>query len=226
MNAKSHTLELTVDSRQVEEAVLSIFHTIMLHRSSGKFSYQQEGAYTVGAIGTEDVQCDFMDFTYVRMTSDSLNKVISKHVSDFIEDMSRKRAEMPMTVTTIKGTITIEYFQKRRSRWSFFDESLPWEVWNLVISEKLLTTENERQIAQESIGTRLAEKIFCITEAMNKHDFTPKMPVQSELDLVYDTTFMDVQPYLFKISHRISNDSNSSTPPSTSVGSAVKRMFR
>lgn len=224
MNAKSHTLELTVDSRQVEEAVLGIFHTIMLHRSNGKFCYKQEGSYTEGTIGTEDVQCDFMDFTYVRITSDSLNKVISKHVSDFIEDLSRKRTEMPMT--TIKGTITIEFFQKRRSRWLFSDESLPWEVWNLVISEKLLTTEGERQIAQDSIGNRLAEKVFCVTEAMNKHDFTPKMPVQSELDLVFDTTFTDVQPYLFKISHRMSSDLDGSTPPSVSVGSTVKRMFR
>lgn len=226
MNARSHTLELTVDSRQVEESVLSLCHTIMLHRSSGKFSYKQEGSYTEGTIGIEDIQCDFVDFTYVRMTSDSLNKVISKHVSDFIEDMSKKRTELSTTMTTIKGMVTIEFFQKRQTKWSLFDEPLPWEVWNLVISEKMLTTESERKIAQESIGDRLAEKVFCITEAMNKDDFIPKMPVQSELHLIFDNTFVDVQPYLFKISHRIGGDLNSSTPPSSSISSKVMRMFR
>ena len=34
---------------------------------------------------------------------------------------------------------------------------------------------------------------------MNKHEFLPKMPNQSDLELVFDTSFHDVQPYLFKV---------------------------
>ena len=34
---------------------------------------------------------------------------------------------------------------------------------------------------------------------MNKHEYVPKMPNQSELDLIFDTTYPDVQPYLFKV---------------------------
>ncbi|XP_039255518.1 autophagy-related protein 101-like [Styela clava] len=226
MNAKSHSLEILVESRQVEEAVLSIFHSIILHRSTGKFSYKREGTYSVGTIGMEDINCDFIDFTYVRVSSETLANVVSKHVSIFGEDLRKKRAELSASATTISGTITIEFYQKRRNRWPFPDESIPWEIWNLVITEKLLTTESERQVAQENIGSRLAEKIFCVTEAMNRHDFVPKMPTQSDVDLVFDTSFPDIQPYLFKITHRINSDSNINPPVSASVGSTVKRMFR
>jgi hypothetical protein len=57
----------TVEGRQVDEAVASIFHTVLFHRSVGKFEYKQEGSYSVGTIGYEDVDCDFIDFTYVRI---------------------------------------------------------------------------------------------------------------------------------------------------------------
>jgi len=56
----------TVEGRQVDEAVASIFHTVLFHRSLGKFKYKQEGSYSVGTVGYEDVDCDFIDFTYVR----------------------------------------------------------------------------------------------------------------------------------------------------------------
>lgn len=55
----------TVEGRQVDEAVASIFHTVLFHRSLGKFRYKQEGSYSVGTVGYEDVDCDFIDFTYV-----------------------------------------------------------------------------------------------------------------------------------------------------------------
>jgi hypothetical protein len=47
-------------------------------------------------------------------------------------------------------------------------------------------------------------KKFCIliivfNQVMNKPEFVPKMPNQSDLELVFDTTVQDVQPYLFKV---------------------------
>ncbi|CAF4421696.1 unnamed protein product, partial [Adineta steineri] len=33
----------------------------------------------------------------------------------------------------------------------------------------------------------------------NKPDYVPKPPHLSELDLVFDTSYTDIQPYLFKI---------------------------
>lgn len=46
----------------------------------------------------------------------------------------------------------------------------------------------------------LCSKLLIITEAMNNHEqFTPKVPIQQELDSVYDTSITDVQPFLFKV---------------------------
>ncbi len=49
------------------------------------------------------------------------------------------------------------------------------------------------------MSEQLGEKIMYIADNMNRHEYIPKMPNQSDLDLVFDTTFVDVQPYLFKV---------------------------
>ena len=38
-----------------------------------------------------------------------------------------------------------------------------------------------------------------IAESVNRPAFVPKMPGLSELDLIFDTSFVDIQPYLFKV---------------------------
>ena len=51
----------------------ALFHTLLYHRSVGKFHYarpQGRGStYSVGVIGAVDVDCDFVDSTYVRADS-------------------------------------------------------------------------------------------------------------------------------------------------------------
>uniref|UniRef100_T1II12 Uncharacterized protein n=1 Tax=Strigamia maritima TaxID=126957 RepID=T1II12_STRMM len=81
MNARFQVFELSLEGRQVEEAVASIFHTLIFHRSLGKFHYKQEASYSVGSIGYEDTDCDFLDFTYVRCSSDELDKKCEKGYS-------------------------------------------------------------------------------------------------------------------------------------------------
>ncbi|KAH9366812.1 hypothetical protein HPB48_022095 [Haemaphysalis longicornis] len=54
-----------LEGRQVQEAVLSLFHTLLFHRTLGKFHYKREGSYSVGTVGFEDISCDFVDFTYI-----------------------------------------------------------------------------------------------------------------------------------------------------------------
>ena len=33
-----------------------------------QFHYRKEGSYTIGTVGFEDVDCQFVDFTYVSQT--------------------------------------------------------------------------------------------------------------------------------------------------------------
>lgn len=83
MNCRSEVLEVSVEGRQVDEAMLAVLHTILLHRSTGKFHYKKEGTYSIGTVGTQDVDCDFIDFTFVRVSSDELDRVIRKAVAEF-----------------------------------------------------------------------------------------------------------------------------------------------
>ena len=100
MNCRSEVLELTVESRQVEEAMLALLHTILLHRSTGKFHYKKEGTYSIGTVGTQDIDCDFIDFTFVRVSSDELDRVISKAVTEF--KVSRPYVEMDLAGLPIR----------------------------------------------------------------------------------------------------------------------------
>jgi len=80
--------------------------------------------------------------------------------------------------------------------------------------------EQERLRLQEKVGEMLSDKVMYIAEVMNKHDYVPKMPSQADLELIFDTSYPDVQPYLFKISHA------TSMPTSPSMGTAVRRLIR
>ncbi|XP_071850974.1 autophagy-related protein 101-like isoform X2 [Apostichopus japonicus] len=59
----------TVESKQLEEVVNSIFHTILFHRTTGRFHYKQEGAFLIGTVGVVETDCDFVDMTYTRIFS-------------------------------------------------------------------------------------------------------------------------------------------------------------
>lgn len=72
-----------MEGRQIEEAMLAVLHTILLHRSTGKFHYKKEGTYSIGTVGTQDVDCDFIDFTYVRVSSEELDRALKKAVGEF-----------------------------------------------------------------------------------------------------------------------------------------------
>nr|CAD7462048.1 unnamed protein product [Timema tahoe] len=182
----------SLEGRQVDEAVSSIFHTVLFHRSLGKFRYKQEGSYSVGTIGYEDVDCDFIDFTYVCCSSVHLDRSLKGVINEFSEVL--RGNDGPGT-----GQISLEFFQKKKNRWPFQTENIPWEVWTIRLELIKLNNEHERQVCREKVGDMLTDKIIYIAEVMNRHEYVPKMPNQSELDLIFDTTFPDVQPYLFKI---------------------------
>ncbi len=52
---------------------------------------------------------------------------------------------------------------------------------------------------REKLGEVLCDKITYICQNMNSDDYVPKMPDQKDVDLVFDTDYVDVQPYLHKV---------------------------
>ena len=73
-----------------------------------------------------------------------------------------------------------------------------FQVWTVRLEIISLANETERLGWREKLGEVLCEKTLYITEVMNKQEFVPKMPNSSDLELVFDTNFYDVQPHLFK----------------------------
>ena len=212
MNARSQVFELSVEGRQIEEAILSIFHTILFHRSTGKYNYKREGSYTVGTVGIVDVDCDFIDFTYVRCDSDSLNTSLKREIAPFRDAL--RCGEGPRS-----GQIALEFFQKRKGRWPFGMECIPWEIWSLQLNVVTLSNEHERQICREKVGEALAEKVTCVAEAMNRPEYVPKMPNHSDVANVFDVSFSELQPYLHRITYQTSDMA------SPSVGSSMKKLI-
>ncbi|GBP50213.1 Autophagy-related protein 101 [Eumeta japonica] len=201
-----------MEGRQVDEVIASIFHTVLFHRSCGKFTYNSEESYSIRTVSYVDVDCDFIDFTYVCCDSEALASRIKREISDFSELL---RGAAPSTASP-HGSISLEFFQKRRARWPFQPECVPWEVWTVCceLVDRSLPGEHE------SVVEMLQDKIVFITEIINRHEYVPKMPSRSDVDLIFDTSYSDIQPYLFKIHKSLAG------APSTSVGNTVRKLIR
>ena len=48
-----------------------------------QFHYKQEGTYAIGTVGMVDVDCDYVDFTYVRCHSAELDRMLHREVTAF-----------------------------------------------------------------------------------------------------------------------------------------------
>ncbi|OWR54508.1 autophagy-related protein 101 isoform 1 [Danaus plexippus plexippus] len=215
MNARSIAFEMSMEGRQVDEVVASIFHTVLFHRSSGKFTYTNEESYSIRTVSYVDVDCDFIDFTYVCCESEALGRIVKRDISDFSERLRGSDGSSPP-----RGSISLEFFQKRRARWPFQPECVPWEVWTVCCELTEARNEQDMHTKHEGVVEMLQDKIVFITEIINRHEYVPKMPSRSDADLIFDTTYSDIQPYLFKIHYNLSG------APPTSVGNTVRKLLR
>jgi len=214
MNARSQIFEIAVEGRQAEEAILSMFHAVLFHRTYGKFTYQKESSYSVGTVGYEDVDCDYIDHTYVRTASPLLDGLLRQEIAAFSDDLKRSAGLK-------SGQISLEFFQRRRTRWPFPPENIPWEVWTVRVEIVTLGNEQERQQWREKLGEVLSEKTLYVAEVMNRQEFVPKMPNYTDLELVFDTSYADVQPYLFKVCY------STASPGGQSVGlTTVRKLLK
>lgn len=214
MNARSQIFEFTLELCQVEEVSCSILHTLLFHRSTGKFRYQQQGSYTIGTVGFEDVDCQYIDCTYVRCSSDELHRDVLSYARQFREVL--KKIDGHKT-----GEISIEFYQKRKNPWPFPQENVPWEQWLLKFDIISLASEAERIAAREKLTDNVLEKIRTICEVVNQPEYVPKMPNEPDLTNVFDDQYIDVQPYLFKISYHTSEYN-----PDISVSNTMRRLIK
>ena len=153
-------------------APFSIFHTVLFHRSFGKFTYQDDSSYIIGTIGYEDVDCDYvggklmpflpcllsfkhtslLGYTYVRAQSPGLDRTLRQELAAFSNDLRRNSGP-----DRGAGQVSLEFYQKKK-RW-LGQEDIPWEVWTVRCELVHLVNEQERLRLQDKVGEMLSDKV-------------------------------------------------------------------
>lgn len=202
MNTQLETFDLKVEGNQVVEAVASIFHTVLFHRCMGKFWYNQDGSYySKGTVGFLEVDCDFIDLTYIACSSETLNNRLKDTIVQFSNDLRG-----PDGLTLQSGQISLEFFEKKkRPVWQFYPGNIPWEMWSINVELIKHNSELQHIKFREELSELLTEKLLLVTEILNSPRYVPDMPKEDEVDCVFDSSFPDINPYNFKVSYMTQN---------------------
>lgn len=78
--------------------------------------------------------------TQVCCSSENLDQTLKREISGFSEAL--RCNDGPGS-----GQISLEFFQKKKNRWPFQPECIPWEVWNVRLELIKLTTEHGKYLA-------------------------------------------------------------------------------
>lgn len=122
MNIRNFQIEIQCGHKDVSDVAQALIHSIIFFRTHGKFNYKHEGSYSIGTLGFERAPCDRIDFSYIRCASPSLTSRVNSKIQEFVDKINE---------FTHSGSISIEFFTKRQSRWPFNDLKIVWEMWNI-----------------------------------------------------------------------------------------------
>ncbi|TKR76300.1 hypothetical protein L596_017459 [Steinernema carpocapsae] len=216
MNARTQHYQLTVELRQVKESVLCFMHTLLLHRSLGKFTYTLDNSYTLGSIGVTEVPCESIDVTYVRVNSPELKQQLEDQVNQFINDVTiaargianAECAKINDGIFThgtdvLSANVKIEFFtKKKKSQWRFLstgDECAVWEIWELQLDIVKVQSTDGVALLREKVSDDLSTIVLSICSLINKGQYIPKMPNNADYPSVFDGSITDCQPYHYRI---------------------------
>lgn len=79
------SFEFTCLGKKVNDITSALFHSIIFNRCYGKFRYDSEQAYSIGTLGYEEISCDFIDFTYICVSSNELVRSVNRDIKTFTE---------------------------------------------------------------------------------------------------------------------------------------------
>ncbi|CAG2112311.1 unnamed protein product [Medioppia subpectinata] len=203
---------------EVNEIVSAIFHSIVFYRCYGKFHYKHEDSYSIGTLGYEEIACDFIDFTYVRISSPQLIQTINREIKAFVDKLRQENS------SHTNGAISLEFYQRRKGRWAFTDASpLVWEIWTVKVNCDKETNESQQKGRTEEL---LLEKLVTIVQIINNSKrYLPQMPDKQNSDTIFETNYPDVQPYIFKISHSVGSAANPPMMATQGTGDSSLKKF-
>ena len=85
-------------------------------------------------MGFNDIDCDFVDYTFVQLSSSDLLVKIKRDIDAFKESLKQNES----------NKISLEFFTKKKRNWplNFQSENIPWEIWTIKIELMQLSNEN------------------------------------------------------------------------------------
>lgn len=222
MNIRNHHVEIECSLKDIYDVSQVLVHSLIFFRTHGKFNYKHEGSYSIGTLGYERITCDQIDFTYIRCSSANLVSRIDSKIQEFVDRF---------TDNSQCGTLSLEFYTRKPSRWPFNDTRIVWELWTIKIvivpsgvlglamipiAEHIHITSNQQQRLADSstrLTDTLSQKLLDIIRIVNSDKCSiPQMPLQPNLDSVFDTSYSEVQPYLYNLSYKINETSTGTTP--------------
>lgn len=213
MNARQQEYRLSLELRQVNDAVSCIFHSLLAHRSVAKFQYKGDSNYSLGSLGIKEVECENIDLTYVKINSDELSNQLDKEIRPFLNELdstvreSIPRRHTPLSSPTLTETavpllgaqISLEFFQRRPRPWPLPVEAVAWERWVLLLDIFKANSYDDLARMRVSVAESVGEIVLQLCSSVNRPQYLPKMPTRTELSNVFDSNLPDCQPYLFKV---------------------------
>ncbi|KAK5971597.1 Ectopic P Granule [Trichostrongylus colubriformis] len=213
MNARQQEYRLSLEIRQVNDAVSCIFHSLLAHRSVAKFQYKGDSNYSLGSLGIKEVECENIDLTYVKINSDELSNQLEKEIQAFLTELdttvkaSLPRRRTPLSSPTLTETavpllgaqISLEFFQRRPRPWPLPVEAVAWERWILFLDIFKANSYDDLARMRVSVAESVGEIVLQLCSSINRPQYLPKMPTRTELSNVFDSNLSDCQPYLFKV---------------------------
>ena len=118
MNTQTYAMELGVETGEVEDVCLCLIHTILFHRTQGKFSFlQPEGTFSIGTVGYKDTECQSLDYVFVQNDSSEMDRHVRREVANLMQEMHKTKGLRCVVVS-------LEFYQKKRAMWLFPSEQV------------------------------------------------------------------------------------------------------
>lgn len=197
MNTKNHIIEIFCDHKQATDVAKAIIHSIVFFRSFGKFTYKHESSYSIGSLGFEQVDCQSLNFTYIRGSSSELASAIDAKLLEFTSKLDERLRH---------AILLLEFYTKKPNRWPFNDTKIVWESWTVKITFTHAMNQNsfDRQFSTRSNAEEALRRIMIdIVTLVNTDRPFPQMPTQSDFENTFDASYVNLQPYLFSLSWKI-----------------------
>lgn len=202
MNAQCHTIKLRLQQKEVFESVYGLLHTLVFYRSSAVGECRSTLYNDQAEMTTLDyVDCETVRFKHVLVRSPELESIIRRKTRLFCKDL--KLSDMQC------GSLCLEFYEKPDP---FIPKTETWEVWKIEVRlQEPIKPPNEQRIHQQKVRQDLIDSVIFISSAVNASVYLPMASSPADIPRIYDTSFEGLQPYHFRISHKVGFQGQRST---------------